>query len=234
LWRGNRLRERIGLWLGNRLRRDRWSRLRWLRGLRLGFRLAANVSDRIDRVDHGATLPLLVCSLRSRSVWLGFLWLIACGVASPTTVEESLELRLRHPGATVDPAILRFFVQLPVGPSTRAGVGTQPPAPTRGQVVHRRATRRPSFARSRAFLVDGPRGELLRRVLRPASLLQPFLDVFVLTLALLAPRLLRHVVLPLVRPYLDRTRPVWDPHVSEMRLAVMVLGYLARQNDDTR
>ncbi len=128
-----------------------------------------------------------------RTPFPGFVWFLAGGVASATSVEEALELGLRHLRATVDPTILRFLVELSVGPSSRSGVGTQPAAPARGQVVHRGATRRPGFAGSRAFLVDGSRGDLLRRVLRPSSLSQPFLDVFVLTLALLAPRLLWHV-----------------------------------------
>jgi hypothetical protein len=148
----------------------------------------------------------------------GFVWLLSGGVPSAATVEESLELRLRHLRATVDPTILRFLVELSVGPAAGSGVGTQPTTPTRGQVVHRRPTRGPRFAGSRAFLVDGPRGDLLRLVFRPALLPQPFLDVFVLTLTLLAPGLLRHVDLPSLfsfdlRPF-DRTRQVRGAHVE--------------------
>jgi hypothetical protein len=48
----NRLWLWVGLWLGNRLGWDRWSWFRRLRRLRLGLRLPADVSERID---HGAT-----------------------------------------------------------------------------------------------------------------------------------------------------------------------------------
>ena len=72
-------------------------------------------------------------------------------------------------------------------------MGTQASTASGGDVLRGRPASLPGLARPGAFLVDGPRRDLLSRVLVPAALSQSFLDVLVLTFALVAPRLLGHV-----------------------------------------
>src|SRR5207302_1958757 len=108
-------------------------------------------------------------------------------------VDRPLELGLRHLRAALDPHCAGLVVDLvaraalrPVRPRTEAAA-----APGRN-VLTGEPGRLLRLARPRPLLVDGAGGDLLRRALRRAALLQAFLDVLVLTLALCAPGLLRH------------------------------------------
>src|SRR4029077_3442433 len=107
------------------------------------------------------------------------------GAGSP--VDRALELRLAHLRPTLDVLVPRLFVELVTGPSARAAVRAQPAAPARRHVVRRRLRGGRGLTGARPLLVDRASGDLLGEMLRPAVLLEPFLDVLVLTLALVAP-----------------------------------------------
>jgi hypothetical protein len=106
--------------------------------------------------------------------------------------QSSFKLRLGHLGSPVDPSILRLLVELTVGTPTGSPVRSQPTTASGRDVLDGGSTRRPGLTRASPLLVHGPGRDLLRGVLGTSLLPQAFLDVFVLALALLAPRLLRH------------------------------------------
>src|SRR5919204_6955738 len=121
-----------------------------------------------------------------------------------TAVDRPLELRLVHARAAGDVHPLRLVVELLLRPSLGAvRAGAQAPA-TAGRDVARRRARRPALRLARAcpLLVDGACRDLFGALRRAPLLLLRLLHVLVLALAFRAPRLLWHLVTPL----LDCTR----------------------------
>ena len=107
--------------------------------------------------------------------------------ARSLAADRLLQLGLVHLRPAPDALLLRLVVELcpraPAGPLVRS----QPAAPARRDVLHRRAAALPGLTRSCPLLVHGAGGDLLGRVLGLAPLLQPGLDVLVLALPLGAP-----------------------------------------------
>src|SRR6478609_6920147 len=108
-------------------------------------------------------------------------------------VDRPLELLFRHPGAAFDPHPLCLVVELLLRAAFRAiGARAKAPAAARRDVPGGAPGRRLRLAASRALLVDRPRGDLLRLLLRRPALLERLLDVLVLAFPLCRPCLLRH------------------------------------------
>src|SRR6266849_4567101 len=106
--------------------------------------------------------------------------------------QDFLQLLLVHPRATFDAALLGLVSQLVIGPAARAAVRPQPAPAPRGDVTEGGRAGFPRLAVTRALLVDRPGGDLLRPFLVGAAVEESFLDVFVLTFALVAPGALGH------------------------------------------
>src|SRR4029079_9103799 len=115
----------------------------------------------------------------------------ARSVATSAT-DGALELRLVHLRAALDVGLGSLGVELVVGPAALAAVRAQAAAPLGRQVVERGPARRLALAVLRPILVDGARRDLLGGVLVLAALLEAFLDVLVLALALGAPLIPGH------------------------------------------
>ena len=82
-------------------------------------------------------------------------------------VDRALQLRLVHPRAALDAELLRLVVELVARAAPRAGrAGAQAAAAARRDVLGRRRRAVRDSPRARALLVDGPRGDLLRALLR--------------------------------------------------------------------
>src|SRR5919197_2426605 len=97
-------------------------------------------------------------------------------------VDGALQLRLRHARAPGAVHLLRLVVELVVRPSLRAvRARAKAPAPARRHVARRGARALTCLARARAFLLYGPRGDLLCPFLGPALPTLAVLDVLVLT-----------------------------------------------------
>src|SRR6187401_2039881 len=104
-----------------------------------------------------------------------------------SAIDGALELRLRHLRAAGDVLAAGFVVELIARPATGPLVRAQSAPSPRGNIVDRRAARLPGLAGTGTFLVHGARRDLLGGVLVLAPLLETFLDVFVLTFALVTP-----------------------------------------------
>src|SRR5262245_21937567 len=118
------------------------------------------------------------------------------------------QLGLGHLRAALDVLLPGLVVELILCPALRPAVRAQAATPARRDVVRRRPARLLGLAGPSAFLVDGPRRDLLSGALTPAPLLQPGLDVLVLPLTLRT-RSSRHVVAPFTQParYPTPSRP---------------------------
>src|SRR5699024_12009493 len=95
----------------------------------------------------------------------------------------------RHVTGVQTCALPIFLVQLVLGASLGAGVGTLAAALRRRLVLRRDLARLLGFALLRAGLVDGAGRDLLGSVLALATALGAVLDVLVLALTLLVPSL---------------------------------------------
>src|SRR5262245_61668242 len=115
--------------------------------------------------------------------------------ASSVAIDGALQLRLGHLRTTLDALVPSLLVQLclraPAGTAVRPEAATA----TRRDVGDRGAAGLPRLARAGPFLVHGPGGDLLGRVLVAALLLQALLDVLVLAFAFGAPGFLGHDLL---------------------------------------
>src|SRR5437660_1035814 len=111
-----------------------------------------------------------------------------CGTWPPPrdelTTQGAFELRLRHLRAALQAALLRLVVELVVGAAPWSRVGTKAAATPGRDVLGRGTAHRLRLSRPGALLVHRPCGDLLREISGSSVLLQPFLDVLVLTLAL--------------------------------------------------
>src|SRR6266508_4943873 len=119
------------------------------------------------------------------------------------------ELGLVHLRAALDALALGVGVQLLLGAATRAVVGPQAATPSGRDVVGRRTALLLGLPAPGTFLVHGTGRDLLGRVLAPATLLEPALDVLVLAFALVAPLVPRH------RSLLSASSPTPYPKARE-------------------
>src|SRR6185437_5679650 len=95
-------------------------------------------------------------------------------------VDRALELALAHPRAAFHAELFRLVVELFARAPARTGRARAFAAAAARRGASRRAARaRLRFAAARAFLVDGPRGDLLGPFGRAALFLLRVLDVLV-------------------------------------------------------
>src|SRR5207247_3763847 len=106
------------------------------------------------------------------------------------------ELALVHLRTPLDPEVLGLLVQLVPRSASRSRVGPESSPTARGDVRPGEPGALLGLAGTRAFLVHRAGRDLLCRLLASSAATQPLLDVLVLSLALRAPRLLRHLSTP--------------------------------------
>src|SRR5438270_2043666 len=139
------------------------------------------------------------------------------------SVDRPLELRLGHPRSPRDAFFARFIAELVIGAAFRAAMRPQPSASLRREVLDRRPACFFRLTGAGAIFVDGPCRDFFRLPLAGSALLEAFLDVFELSLALRTPGLLWHAFyLPLLFSSISLVRhPEHNALTAAARMAIM-------------